>query len=92
MPHRPVPPDAPPGLRFRLLGGTSWLTDRRFYLAHDGSVWCREAGYAGFATPRWRAVPPEDWERIELSGQTLTQLVADLTQAPEDVPTARARR
>src|SRR4051794_19852812 len=92
MPHRPVPPDAPSGLRYRFLGGNSWLTDRRFYLADDGSVWCREAGYAGFATPRWRAIPPEQWDRIELAGHTLAQLVADLSQCAEDVPTVRDRK
>jgi hypothetical protein len=88
MPASNVPLDAPPGVR-HLLGGTSWLTDRRYFLADDGTVWCREAGYAGFATPRWRRVPVEEQDSIMLRGWTLAQVAATLMTPPEDVPTDR---
>jgi hypothetical protein len=92
MPHRSVPPGAPPGLCLRLLGSDGWLTDRRFYLAGDGSVWCREASCSGFVTPRWRAVGPEEQAATVLRGWTLAQLAATVAAPPEDEPTDRERK
>jgi hypothetical protein len=92
MADRPVRPDAPPGLRLRLLGSEGWLTDRQFYLSDDGSVWCRQASYAPLFPPRWRQVSGEELESVVLHGWTLAQLAATLTAPPEDEPTGRGRR
>jgi hypothetical protein len=74
------------------LGGTSWLTDRRFYLADDGSVWCREVSYVSLFPPRWRPLGAEELGAIVLHGWTLAQIVATLSAPPEDEPTDRARK
>jgi hypothetical protein len=86
VPDRPVPDDAPPGLNLSLLGGNFWLTDRRFFLADDGSVWCREVGYAVFARPRWRAVLPAEQGMVVLNGRTLAELVAERLDLPPQPP------
>jgi hypothetical protein len=91
MAHR-VPPDAPAGLRLRCLGGDGWLTDRRFYLADGGSVWCRQAGHVSLFPPHWRLVPAEEQQAVVLNGWTLAQLVATLAAPPEDAPTDRERK
>jgi hypothetical protein len=83
MSEGPIPPDAPPGLRLSLLGTEGWLKDRSFYLAHDGTVWCREASYVGLSPPRWRSLGAEELESVVLHGWTLAQLVATLS-APSD--------
>jgi hypothetical protein len=92
MPHRPVPPDAPADLRLRGLGGDDWLADRRYFLADDGSVWCRQASYVGLFPPRWRRVLPEEQQAVVLNGWTLAQTVATLTAPPEEEPTDRERK
>src|SRR4051794_29472986 len=92
MPEGPVPPDAPPGLRLRLLSIEGWLTDRRFYLSDDGSVWCRVASYVSLFPPRWRQVVGEELGAVVLHGWTLAQLVATLTGPPEEEPTDRGSR
>jgi hypothetical protein len=80
MSQRPAPADSPPaGVRLRTLGGITWLKDRRYFLADDGSVWCREASYGGYVPPRWRRVGPEECSLIEVEGRTLTARIADLT-------------
>jgi hypothetical protein len=79
MTQRPAPADAPsPGLRLRPLGGITWLKDRRYFLADDGSVWCREASYGGYGPARWLRVGPEECNLIEVEGRTLTARIADL--------------
>jgi hypothetical protein len=66
--------DTPPGLR--LLGGDSFLKDRRYYVSIDGTVFLRESAYGGYSAPRWVTVARADLDDILLSGRTLAELAA----------------
>jgi hypothetical protein len=92
VPILPAPDDGPPGPRLKQLGVTGRLFERRYFLAEDGKVWCRESALGGWWTPRWLAVPAEDLGRVRLDGRTLAEVIGMVRQADLDAPTDLVRR
>ena len=95
MPTNDRPPtDLPPAPGpFTELGALTWMVERRYFLAADGTVWCREQGYGVHAVPRWLPVPPESYGLVVLEGRPLEDLIAEWgAEQPSTVRPARRGR
>ena len=92
MVHHPAAHDGPSGLRLKPLAVTGRLFERRYFLAEDGGVWCRESVLGGWWTPRWLAVQVEDLGSVVLDGLTLAELLGVLRPSHLDAPTDLVRR
>lgn len=61
----------------RFLGSRSGSSDRDYYLAVDGSVWCFDSPNNMYSRACWYPIPEEEWDKVQIEGKSLRQLVEE---------------